>query len=145
MRQRTRLVRAAWWRRRRRLGTSFIRFRRRPTVARCHCSISSTRFFAKFVATRKPAILDGHLPEMAALPARWWAAERTHSHKVQVEVRDGARDVFGKGRRTTMRYGDLLHRLEDGDTSHYLTTQETSGDRLLSPPLTALGAELPGA
>ena len=68
---------------------------------------------------------------------------RTHAQEVQAEVRDGPRDVFGKGRRTTMRYGDLLRRLEAGETTHYLTTQEASGDRLLSPPLTALASDLP--
>lgn len=142
-REHMKLTRKPWWRRRRRYGTSFVGRRRKCAVARCRSTIAPRRFFQRYVSQRKPVILCGHIPELASLPNCWWASQHLHGDEIQAEVRDGPRDVFGKGRRTTMRYGELLQRIAGGDTTHYLTTQESSGDRLLSPPLTALASRLP--
>ena len=109
---------------------------KRVPIVRCG-SLSSHEFFRRFVARRRPVVLMGMLPELERLPDGWWASARARELDVQVEKRDGPADAFGHGRRVRMCFGHLLDSLEAGDTSHYLTTQESSDDRLLTAPLTA--------
>ena len=59
---------------------------------------------------------------------------------VDVEVRDGERDAFGKGRKQRMRFGELLEHLRRGSTRYYLTTQPLPDEALVAPPLSRLGA-----
>ena len=105
---------------------------------------SPKAFFKKYVAQRRPVILRGLLPELASLPEEWWAAPSARSLRVDVEKRRDVHDTFGKGHRVSMRFGDLLKLLKSGDTTHYLTTQEGSGEEeLLTAPLTAVASQLP--
>ncbi len=43
---------------------------------------------------------------------------------MQVESRENAKGNFGLGYKRTMTFSNFLKRLEEGDTSLYLTTQE---------------------
>ena len=137
-----RLPFAVWWRRRRRVVTSGRLGRAKSAIARISSRTSSRRFFTRYVARRQPVILDGRLPELSSLPDGWWATDpAARALEVQVEVRDGPRDTFGRGRRVRMRYDKLLRRIGDG--MHYLTTQEAAGEQLFAPPLTAFAGRLP--
>ena len=131
---------SVWWDRPRRAATSGYRGARvvRATIPRIQANVSRKAFFKKFVACRQPVVLSGLLPELAGFDGVHWpdAAQR---QMVEVEVRDSPKDRFGRGRRETMRFGELLEKLNAGDTSRYLTTQEIPDGQLVAPPLSALG------
>lgn len=92
-------------------------------------------FFRRFVARRCPCILQGSLPEIEGRAPGWWAPPRARQLEVQVEVRDGPADRFGRGRKRAMRFGELL----DADSpNYYLTTQDVPDGQLCAPPLSAL-------
>ena len=68
--------------------------------------------------------------------------------QLQVEVRAGAADAFGKGNRRRMRFGALLRKVAQGATQYYLTTQELpqlrgGGEQLVGPPLSRLPGRFP--
>ena len=146
---------SVWWRHRRR------RRRRAPTTANHHTQYSGhilfrgeaipripldelepRAFFERFVAARRPVIICGLLPELGRLGDD--ELERAAGDcDVDVEVRDGERDAFGKGRKQRMRFGELLEHLRRGSTRYYLTTQPLPDEALVAPPLSRLGAGLP--
>lgn len=51
------------------------------------------------------------------------AAAMQGAAQVQVEQRGGAEEVFGKGRKIELSFGEALRRMGAGDASLYLTTQ----------------------
>ncbi|KAI9340144.1 cupin-like domain-containing protein [Zopfochytrium polystomum] len=93
-------------------------------------SITAQEFFSRYVATRTPCILTGHLPDAEwKATARWSSMEylkRVAGHaRVQVETRDeGKGEAFGSGRkRRWMKMEEFLSKVEQGDTGLYLSTQ----------------------
>ena len=69
-----------------------------------------------------------------------WSSQAARDLSVQVEVRDGPADSFGKGRKVQTTFGALL----DGASPNlYLTTQEIPEGELLGAPLSAITGELP--
>lgn len=139
---------AAWWRRRRGHRQHNLNKRWAYTGARVNSSgriprispkeLSSRRFFNRFVARRRPVVITGLLPELTRLPSNWWAPEAAKALTVQAEMRDSPKDRFGRGRRAPITFGELLARIDAGDTSRYLTTQDIPDGELIAPPLTAL-------
>ena len=69
-----------------------------------------------------------------------WASQAARDLEVQVEVRDGPRDAFGRGRKVSTTFGALL---DGGSSNLYLTTQEVPDGQLLAAPLTAIADQLP--
>ena len=69
-----------------------------------------------------------------------WTSQIARDLEIQVEVRDGPADSFGKGRRVPTTFGALL---DGGSPNLYLTTQEVPEGQLLAAPLTAIATQLP--
>ena len=133
---------SVWWRHRRR------RRRRAPTTTHQYTGhvlrrgeaipriplyeLEPRAFFERFVAARRPVIICGLLPELGQLGDD--ELERAAGDcDVDVEVRDGERDAFGKGRKERMRFGELLEHLRRGSTRYYLTTQPLPDEALVAP------------
>ena len=102
-----------WWRRPRRrwktnryAGVRVGRSGRIPTVdaALLH---DPPAFFERFVARRCPCVLRGELPELAAHAVDWWSSPNARARPVDVEVRDGPSDSYGRGRKVHMTFGQL--------------------------------------
>ena len=112
--------------------------------------LTPATFFARFVRTRTPVLVRGLPPELAGradLVEQLRAAAA--DVPVQVEERRCSEGrAFGRGCKVAMRFGELVDRIEGGETRLYLTTQELpllsgGGEALLAPPLSALRETLP--
>ena len=146
---------AVWWRRRsprrsavqRRSSTAdrYTGVRKLRSVPELRRPIDAQLFFERFVATRTPVIVRGgvHRETMAVLTDDAALEAAAGDCQLQVEVRAGAADAFGKGNRRRMRFGALLRKVAQGATQYYLTTQELpqlrgGGEQLVGPPLSRL-------
>ena len=149
---------AVWWRRRsprrrRRRSSTVDRYtgvRKLRSVPELRGPIDAQLFFERFVATRTPVIVRGGVQrETMAVLADDAALEAAAGDcQLQVEVRAGAADAFGKGNRRRMRFGALLRKVAQGATQYYLTTQELpqlrgGGEQLVGPPLSRLPGRFP--
>jgi hypothetical protein len=96
----------------------------RPEVV--DASMAPEEFYRRFVATRTPVVVRGHLRDAEWQGARWndeHLKRRAGDARVMVE-RKGANGGFGSGQpKVAMRFGELLDRLAGGETGLYLTTQ----------------------
>jgi hypothetical protein len=101
-------------------------------------AIEPREFFARFVRRRRPCVLRGTLPELRGRPDDWWAPPSARALEVDVEVRDGPSDSFGRGRKARTTFGALL---DGGSPNLYLSTQDVADGHLVAPPLTALAAQ----
>eukprot|EP00457_Paulinella_chromatophora_P005772 gb/GEZN01005789.1/.p1 GENE.gb/GEZN01005789.1/~~gb/GEZN01005789.1/.p1 ORF type:complete len:559 (-),score=100.58 gb/GEZN01005789.1/:76-1728(-) len=114
-------------------------------------SISPDVFFAKFVATRTPCIIDGFLTDDQWHAERWtnsYLSEKAGHAKLMVEQRDQQVTSFGRGRKVPMTFSKLLDKLQAGDEQYYVTTQPIPTDKdgplaLFSSPLTELRGDFP--
>lgn len=143
------VVSLPWWkhrlRYRRRLGRAPTWYRgarvpRDGRVAVLNTVPDARAFFDRFIRRRRPVVIRCPLPEFALLPEGWWTGPPARSLAVQVEVRDGASDTFGKGRKVAMTFGELL---DAQSPDHYLTTQPLPDGHLVAPPLTAFADQMP--
>jgi len=112
--------------------------------------IDADRLFREFVARRKPVVLKGLVCGDLAAVASWsdgFLAEHVGDETVQVEVRDvDSGEGFGKGKKRKMAFREFVSKLQEGDESMYLTTQETASDgTLLTTPLAQLRKKVPDA
>ena len=119
---------------------------------------SPSDFFSRYIATRTPCVLS---PPSPLWPCWHWSnselCREAGDCVVQVEQRSEAASGFGYGGKVSMRFEQLVRRLESGDSSVYLTTQypddaaEASDSGgivsslryLLAPPLTHLLGDFP--
>jgi hypothetical protein len=135
-------LKSCWWRQRHRRINRYAGARVPPdgiVVVGADAISDPRKFYKRFVRRRRPCIIRGTLPELPSHEG-WWAPPAARALKVQVEIRDGEFDSFGKGRKVEMTFGELL----DGcSTNHYLTTQEVADGAVVTAPLNALGEQLP--
>lgn len=100
--------------------------------------VTPESFFARFVATRTPVVLEGGLPDAAfTAPAKWtnaYLAATAGDALVAVERRAATHEKFGRGFEVPMRFRELLERIDGGDELHYLTTQDVEADALDGRP-----------
>ena len=131
-----------WWRvpRKRRNLYAGARVPGSGRLATASARTSPQRFFERFVARRRPCVFRETLDEISGLAETLWASQAARDLEVQVEVRDGPRDAFGRGRKVSTTFGALL---DGGSSNLYLTTQEVPDGQLLAAPLTAIADQLP--
>ena len=131
-----------WWRvpRKRRNLYAGARVPASGRLATASARTSPQRFFERFVARRRPCVFRETLEEISGLAETLWASQAARDLEVQVEVRDGPRDAFGRGRKVSTTFGALL---DGGSSNLYLTTQEVPDGQLLAAPLTAIADQLP--
>jgi hypothetical protein len=131
-----------WWRvpRKRRNLYAGARVPASGRLATASARTSPQRFFERFVARRRPCVFRETLEEISGLAETLWASQVARDLEVQVEVRDGPRDAFGRGRKVSTTFGALL---DGGSSNLYLTTQEVPDGQLLAAPLTAIADQLP--
>ncbi|KAF1318676.1 putative Ion channel, partial [Globisporangium splendens] len=101
------------------------------TLERVHIDdVTPESFFAKYVATRTPVVLQGFIrDETFRAPAKWtneYLAETAGDESLSVERRSSTTDKFGKGIHVPMTFRELLALIAQGDAMHYLTTQEVA-------------------
>ncbi|TYZ63809.1 hypothetical protein PybrP1_007341 [[Pythium] brassicae (nom. inval.)] len=94
--------------------------------------VTPESFFARFVATRTPVVLEGVIPDAAfTAPDKWsnaYLAETAGDARLAVERRAGTHEKFGRGIEVPMRFRELLALIAGGDELHYLTTQDVEAD-----------------
>lgn len=89
------------------------------------------QFYDAYVRRRRPVVLRGALfgqTEWSHLES-WHRSNQdllraASSQTIQVERRSSVEDSFGKGEEVSMTVGEFLHTMQQGDTLHYLTTQD---------------------
>lgn len=118
-------------------------------------NISPQEFFRDYIATRTPVKFTDHLrDEDWKVNVKHWNHDYLRQHcpetmTLKVEYRDViANENFGKGQECFMSFHDFLHRIEEGDHSLYLTTQELEYDPegqpyILTDPLSHLTHDFP--
>lgn len=94
--------------------------------------VTPESFFARFVATRTPVVLEGVIPDAAfTAPAKWtneYLAQRAGDARLAVERRAATSEKFGRGIEVPMQFKELLALIAAGDEMHYLTTQDVEAD-----------------
>ena len=134
---------AAWWRRPARRHNRYRGVRASPIGRIANlpsASVDPRYFYDHFVRRRRPCVINEMPVDMAAIMNSLWTSRTARELNVQVEVRDGPTDAFGKGRHLETTFGTVL---DDQSTNMYLTTQEVPEGQLVAAPLTAIADTLP--
>jgi hypothetical protein len=104
-------------------------------------SLTAETFFERFVKTRTPVVIDGY-SGLGAWKGASWAKDQcarlrevAEQEKVKVEVRDSAKESFGKGREQVMAFGQFLTSLADGNENRYGFPQNTNNAPILLSPV----------
>jgi len=109
-------------------------------------TISSSDFFERFIKTRKPAKLTNFEPFV-----KFWTNDELKtaagSDIIKCEVRNGS-EGFGLGNECSMYFSEFIQRIEKGDQSLYLTTQDLEYTlegipSLFSAPISSLIDDIP--
>ena len=118
-------------------------------------SISPDEFYNKYVKTRIPVIIDGHLTDKEWKGSSLWTnnylKEKVGDHDVQVEMKNADEKGFGKGSITTLPFTSFITDLDrnvNSTSSLYLSTQELRYSEdgkpdLISAPVTCLVSDIP--
>lgn len=89
-------------------------------------------FFQTYVAARKPVIIPLGSAEAVLGRSGWWSAgrlaEAAGDERVSVEWRGSGAEGFGRGQEKGMEFRQFLERLQQGDESLYLSTQDIPVD-----------------
>eukprot|EP00937_MAST-01D_sp_MAST-1D-sp2_P001318 g1318.t1 len=114
--------------------------------------MTAEEFFRRFVAPRKPVLLEGTLPDGAWQAHRKWTnaylAQRAGSALLQVETRADVHQRFGRGVEQPMRFAEFLRRQSARDALLYLSTQDLGEDDagrhlVLAAPVAQLRDDFP--
>ena len=112
-------------------------------------NLSSELLFERFVASRIPVKIIGHISDENWMGDKWTNSSlRQHcgTRSVKVEYRKNGR--FGQGCEENMKFSEFLDSLERGDNKYYLSTQELVYDEqgqpaLISSPVDGLIGQFP--
>ena len=106
-------------------------FRKSASVARININDCTPReLFDKFVATRTPVIVTGHLDDNDWRGSLWsnaYLKAKAGASVLQIERRSEA-GHFGQGIKQPMTFGDFIEKLDAGSEDYYMTTQ---GERVM--------------
>eukprot|EP01127_Copromyxa_protea_P019876 TRINITY_DN6540_c0_g1_i13.p1 TRINITY_DN6540_c0_g1~~TRINITY_DN6540_c0_g1_i13.p1 ORF type:complete len:308 (+),score=87.89 TRINITY_DN6540_c0_g1_i13:630-1553(+) len=114
-------------------------------------SLDSKSFFDKFVATRTPVVIVGHIDDPEWKGSKWdlsYLSKQAGDSIVDVEVKDET-GAFGKGNKVQMTFGEFLKGLKEGNQDTYITTQKIEENeqgaplQLFGPPLISLKEDFP--
>ena len=99
-------------------------------------------FYQNYVRRRRPVVIRGNLPTELKHLDKWKSSnedmiQRAGDEPIVVEKRSSNRDSFGKGNEVSMSFRRFMTLLQDGDTLHYLTTQDVEANRDGRPELMA--------
>ncbi|EQC38458.1 hypothetical protein SDRG_04166 [Saprolegnia diclina VS20] len=116
-------------------------------------SITPQRFYAEYVAARRPVVLRGYITDPAfTAPVKWtneYLKATAGDAPLMVEERSSPSDSFGKGNEVPMTFRTFLDLLEQRDMLHYLTTQDVEADPetgrpgLMAPFIAQLAHDFP--
>ena len=100
------------------------------------------KFYQNYVRRRRPVVIRGNLPSELKHLDKWKSSnedmiQRAGDQPIVVEKRSGNRDSFGRGNEVSMSFRQFMTLLQDGDTLHYLTTQDVEANRDGRPELMA--------
>ena len=113
-------------------------------------NISPQLFYDKYVSTRQPVLIEGHLIDKEWQASNKWTLnylkDKTGNQLVQVERKTGV--SFGKGSQESMSMNELIHSILKGEDTLYLTTQELNYNvdekpDLISQPICCLDSDFP--
>lgn len=111
-----------------------------PVLSSKDDDLTPESFYHKYVRRRRPVVIRGNLPSELELLNAWKTSnedmiQRAGDETIMVEKRSGNQDSFGKGNEVSMPFGKFLKLIEDGDTLHYLTTQDVEANQDGRPEL----------
>lgn len=112
-------------------------------------SISPQDFYERFVSTRTPALIKGHITDQEWQANKWTLEYLTVvAGESQIQIERKTNGTFGNGIHETMTTHQFLSHLQNGDETYYLTTQElsyTTEDKpeLVSEPIKSLLHDIP--
>jgi hypothetical protein len=100
------------------------------------------KFYQNYVRRRRPVVIKGGLPIELKHLDKWKSSnedmiQRAGDELIVVEKRSSNHDSFGKGNEVSMSFRRFMTLLQDGDTLHYLTTQDVEANRDGRPELMA--------
>lgn len=101
--------------------------------------LTPEQFFTNYIRVRRPVVLQGTLPELDHFH-KWtndYLREKAGHHTVMVEKRASTEDSFGRGNEVPMSFSQFLDLLDEGDSNHYLTTQDVEANEDGRPDLMA--------
>jgi len=112
-------------------------------------SISPQEFYTRFVSSRTPVLIEGHITDKDWQVNKWTTEylEQTAGHSI-IQVERKKNGTFGNGIHESMTMHEFLSLLKSGDDSCYLTTQELSytiddKPELISEPVKSLLHDIP--
>lgn len=110
-------------------------------------------FFEQYIKLRKPVMFINQLNDLNWNVSRnkWnndYLREKCGDSIVKVEYRNSLADEFGKGQEKLLKFSSILDKIEEGDQSLYMTTQELEYDyegrpSILSPPISLIKNDFP--
>lgn len=109
-------------------------------LSRVSPSIAAAEFFAQFVQTRRPCIIEGLFDDESWRRGVWEPASlasKAGQQLVKVELLDEDHGRFGLGNEQQMVFGAFVSRWSNGDCKLYMTTQDLDCDDEGRPFLTA--------
>lgn len=112
-------------------------------------SISPKDFFEEFVKLRRPVAFSGQFNDTSWKADKWsmnYLKEKAGNDTVQVEVKQG--NSFGKGSSESIKFASFIERVQSGDNTLYLSTQELPYSlddmpALVSTPVSSLVTDIP--
>jgi len=102
--------------------------------------LTPERFYQNYVRRRRPVVIRGKLPSELEQLEKWRTGngdmlQRAGDVSIMVEKRSNHNDSFGKGNEVSISFRRFMELIEDGDTMHYLTTQDVAADHDGRPDL----------
>ena len=100
--------------------------------------------FSDYVSQRKPVVIQGSLGETESswqVDTLWslsYLKETAGETELFVEHRTEDDSDFGKGNRQRMAFKDFLSEIEVGSEDYYMTSQDSSEEKLFTSPLSEL-------
>ena len=115
-----------------------------PVLSAKDDELEPERFYQNYVRRRRPVVIRGQqLPNELLHLTKWKSSnedmiQRAGDATIKVEKRSNSRDSFGKGTEVGIKFSEFLKLIQNGDSMHYLTTQDVEADKdgrpkLLSP------------
>ena len=97
-------------------------------------------FYRDYVRLRRPVVIRGKLPSELAPLEKWKSGnermiERAGDEPITVEKRSDDCESFGRGNEVSVPFREFVKLVEDGDTMHYLTTQDVAANEDGRPEL----------
>ena len=102
--------------------------------------LTPERFYQNYIRRRRPVVIRGKLPSELKQLDTWKSGngdmlQRAGEVSIMVEKRSNHNDSFGKGDEVPVSFRRFMELIEEGDTMHYLTTQDVATDRDGRPEL----------